>query len=1015
MGCITSSLQNPNHSTSKNSSKPLVKHSSPSDSSNSSNSSDEGQFDILDNLKDYDKSKSILCLEETDPESPTSNGKKHSNNDSIDILLDGGHINKSTDESAADLIHKRARRKAAKLRAEAEKRWMIFTNLDTVSKSDLVYVTHFMQTVVPLIPDLFTDKRKTIEVLNMEDEIGPAAPLVSIKEDGEEEDDSTIQPRRRNSASVLIARKNSQSFIKALSDIRKTQDIIRKCANTDLDPDTARSDGSKHSRSSFKERTSNLDSTKSGSASLSSTPRSLGQFSPQPVTASEMEGIISAKRGKSDFALVSRSNSLQSVQSTFLRDTSQSSVHSNHSQAFTFENIALSSELEKSTTLEAIIPDEELLAYELPKGGITPYTVDLVIALYKKGGRLSPSSMHKILRHSYKILKAAGNIQHIPMASTDRVTVVGDLHGQLADLLYILEDSGLPGKTSKYVFNGDFVDRGPEGVEIVAVLLSLFCAFPGLVCLNRGNHEDFAVCCAYGFQQECRSKYNNLVFGMFVEVFAQLPLFTIIDNAVMVVHGGLFHCTDVTISDLESIDRTNFALTDIHHDGESTSMVPRNDRVEFSRQLQRDALWSDPSPDPGLQLNPRGAGVAFGPDVTKAFLDANGLKMVVRSHECVRTGFAKHFLDSEYAGLLVTVFSASNYYGQGNTAAYMVFDKSSFEDPKYDQVKGCDLRYYVSFYLTDGGDDEEDAKTTVGEISHSLGQTLYDFILDNKIPLLHEFQTHDKLGTGYITRDIWAGCMQHVCKFELYWDILLSTMMSRECQDIINIAAGDEPLAVVYYLKFLDRFNATHASNYVDVATEDKSKEHDLLNKIVSPHEDRKEADKNDITASTWRDTSGGHIELGEVRAEITSDAQNELIGETSVMPSSAPHKSNAAPANRELVPEEALVDEDDEDDKVEENEDLEARNTYSLSGGVVESLYSQHRLLEDAFRYFDRNANGTISAAEFRKGCDSLNSLLSKEEKIMGIDEIISALDITDKVYNTFLTFNHIFVTIYL
>ena len=59
---------------------------------------------------------------------------------------------------------------------------------------------------------------------------------------------------------------------------------------------------------------------------------------------------------------------------------------------------------------------------------------------------------------------------------------------------------------------------------------------------------------------------------------------------------------------------------------------------EFMRQLQRDALWSDPTLEMGLHINPRGAGVGFGPDITKAFLERNKLKFVVRSHECVQKG-----------------------------------------------------------------------------------------------------------------------------------------------------------------------------------------------------------------------------------------------------------------------------------------------------------------------------------------------------------------------------------------
>jgi hypothetical protein len=56
--------------------------------------------------------------------------------------------------------------------------------------------------------------------------------------------------------------------------------------------------------------------------------------------------------------------------------------------------------------------------------------------------------------------------------------VVGDIHGQLPDLIHILEDSGFPSETNKYIFNGDFVDRGPRGVEVMCLLLALFSAFP---------------------------------------------------------------------------------------------------------------------------------------------------------------------------------------------------------------------------------------------------------------------------------------------------------------------------------------------------------------------------------------------------------------------------------------------------------------------------------------------------------------------------------------------------------
>ena len=65
--------------------------------------------------------------------------------------------------------------------------------------------------------------------------------------------------------------------------------------------------------------------------------------------------------------------------------------------------------------------------------------------------------------------------------------------------------SGLPNASNKYVFNGDFVDRGEHGLEVVIVLFAMFASTSDggdTVFLNRGNHEDAAVCRVYGFEKE---------------------------------------------------------------------------------------------------------------------------------------------------------------------------------------------------------------------------------------------------------------------------------------------------------------------------------------------------------------------------------------------------------------------------------------------------------------------------------------------------------------------------------
>lgn len=173
----------------------------------------------------------------------------------------------------------------------------------------------------------------------------------------------------------------------------------------------------------------------------------------------------------------------------------------------------------------------------------------------------------------------------------------------------------------------------------MCILLALHTALPEYVFLNRGNHEDYAICCAYGFQKECCDKYDDVTFGMFVECFHYLPLFTVVNDSILVVHGGLFHTQDATLNELNDIARSEFSLTDIPETGEDLAHVPRYKRTEFLQQLARDALWSDPQSKDGFDHSPRGAGVAFGPDITKIFLKTNKLNMIVRSHECVRTGF----------------------------------------------------------------------------------------------------------------------------------------------------------------------------------------------------------------------------------------------------------------------------------------------------------------------------------------------------------------------------------------
>jgi serine/threonine-protein phosphatase 5 len=72
-----------------------------------------------------------------------------------------------------------------------------------------------------------------------------------------------------------------------------------------------------------------------------------------------------------------------------------------------------------------------------------------------------------------------------------RVNVVGDTHGQYHDVLKLLHLAGDPSATNWYVFNGDFVDRGAWGVEVLAVLMAWKLAHPKHVFLLRGGAARF--------------------------------------------------------------------------------------------------------------------------------------------------------------------------------------------------------------------------------------------------------------------------------------------------------------------------------------------------------------------------------------------------------------------------------------------------------------------------------------------------------------------------------------------
>ena len=78
-----------------------------------------------------------------------------------------------------------------------------------------------------------------------------------------------------------------------------------------------------------------------------------------------------------------------------------------------------------------------------------------------------------IISKAQEIFKKEPNLLDI----SDPITIVGETHGQFYDLLHIFSISGSP-LTRRYIFLGDYIDRGAFSIETIALLLCYKLAEP---------------------------------------------------------------------------------------------------------------------------------------------------------------------------------------------------------------------------------------------------------------------------------------------------------------------------------------------------------------------------------------------------------------------------------------------------------------------------------------------------------------------------------------------------------
>ncbi|CAB3397243.1 unnamed protein product [Caenorhabditis bovis] len=236
------------------------------------------------------------------------------------------------------------------------------------------------------------------------------------------------------------------------------------------------------------------------------------------------------------------------------------------------------------------------------------------------------------------------------------IHIIGDIHGQFHDLRLIFARCGHPSTTS-YLFLGDYVDRGMQGLETATLLMAFQSLYPEKVFMVRGNHEDYNTTLTYGFYDECLMKYGKkgeLVWLNLINVFNHIPFAATVVNKILCLHGGISPHMK-TIDDIDTISRPTF--------------IP-------AFGLACDLVWSDPeiSPNCGYALSARGISFSFDDTTIEHFCLRNNIDVIIRAHQITSEMYhGGHKFHCN--GRMITIFSAPNYLGMENDSCVVRIDE----------------------------------------------------------------------------------------------------------------------------------------------------------------------------------------------------------------------------------------------------------------------------------------------------------------------------------------------------
>ncbi|CAD6195478.1 unnamed protein product [Caenorhabditis auriculariae] len=232
------------------------------------------------------------------------------------------------------------------------------------------------------------------------------------------------------------------------------------------------------------------------------------------------------------------------------------------------------------------------------------------------------------------------------------IKVIGDIHAQFQDMNRLFDIIGRVPE-ERFMFLGDYIDRGPQGIEVLMLLFALKIRYRNRIYLLRGNHETPAVNKIYGFYNECALKYGVGIWWDFQACFNRIPMAGLISKKVLCMHGGL----SPELTHLDVIRN-----------------IPRPCEP-LDRGLLIDLLWSDPTnKGEGWFHSIRGISYMFGRGVVEQASKLLGIDLIIRAHQVVQDGY-----EMMTGRRLITVFSVPNYCQQFTNAAAVVCLNSNLE------------------------------------------------------------------------------------------------------------------------------------------------------------------------------------------------------------------------------------------------------------------------------------------------------------------------------------------------